>query len=343
MTEQKEGNFNRICSYLPAHISDILKNIPKEKISNLCEVRIRAQKPVALVFTTGICHITSSGRLTEIASNSLLTVSSQEVAEIFNSMCRYSVHSLTDCISQGFVTLEGGCRAGVCGRAVTEKGRITALRNVSGINIRLRGEYPDIAKPVIDRTGTNSNILICGPPACGKTTFLLDLCRILSDEYSLKVCLVDERGESEGSRTGINTDVLLGYPKAAGTEIAVRTLSPDVIAFDEIGSDNEAEAIRQGINCGVRFITTIHCGDKHELVLRPQFKTLFDAGGVDYCVFLKKAGEISEIISAKELRNENTFSHGAGTCLRAYGTVHSLPTAYACAPASKGAVNDFIG
>lgn len=325
MTERKEKNFRKICEYFPVRVRETLAALPDERIRKLCEIRIRAEKPVVLVFTDGTDFITCSGRLTEFISNNLLCVTERETAEIFNSMCRYSVHSLTDNIAQGFITLDGGCRAGVYGTAVTDRDRVISVRSIKGMNIRISGDFPDVAKPIVEKIcGEKANILICGPPASGKTTVMLDLCRILSDEKRMKVCIVDERSESDGGNTGLNTDVLSGYPKAVGIEIAVRTLSPDIIAFDEIGSTDEVQAVKSGLNSGVKFVMTIHCADKYELAAKPQYKILSEYNAVDYCVFLKETGKIDEILRTRELKNENCRLDGAGTCLRPYGSIHSL-------------------
>lgn len=324
MTARKEENFRLICKYLPERLRKAVECIPKEKINFLTEIRLRSEKPLVLIFTSSSGYITASGRLTEIFSNNVIYVKSAELTEAFNSICRYSVHSLTDDIAHGFVTLSGGCRVGVYGTAVKENGKIAGVRNISGLNIRLSGEYPEIARPIVNLAGDRANVLICGPPSSGKTTVMLDLIRILSDNFNRKISLVDERSESDKADTGINTDVLSGYPKPDGIEIAIRTLSPDIVAFDEIGSVAECEAVLSGLNSGVNFLMTIHCLDESELLRRRQFKLLNENNAVDYCVFLKNKGEISKILSAKELENENYSRNCTGTCVRSYGTIHSL-------------------
>ncbi len=335
MTDRKRERLGIICRYLPCGLSSALENLSDEYVRRLCEIRIRTDKPAVLIFTDRRGFITSSGRLTEFISNDLVKLTAQETEAVFNSMCRYSVHSLSNDIAGGFVTLEGGSRVGIYGRAVTDGNRIISVRSIRGMNIRVSGEYPGIAEPLARLISgrKRADILICGPPSSGKTTLLRDFCRILSDEKGLKVCLVDERCEADGCRTGINTDVLSGYPKAAGIQIAVRTLSPEVIAFDEIGTAEEAEAVVTGLNSGVSFVMTAHCADRTELLRRPQFRLLMSAHAVDWCVFLKNVGEIHEILSARELENENCRAYGSGHMLCYDGSVHSISDEYACADA----------
>ena len=324
MINRKEENLNRICTFLPEKLSEMLLEIPAERKQKLCEIRLRSKKPVVLVFTDERFFITQSGRLTSFVSNDLLIADDTE--SVFNAMCRYSVHSLAHDISEGFITLDGGNRVGVYGTAVTDGEKVTSVRNIKGLNIRISGDFAGCAEPIARAVynGRHANVLICGPPSSGKTTVMKDLCRILSDTKGLKICIIDERIETDECNTGINTDVLSGYPKAKGIEIAVRTLSPEIIAFDEIGTNEETQAVLAGMNSGVDFIMTMHCADKSELVKRTQFISLKDHGTVDYCVFLENAGKISEILSVKELENENSGIDCAGTGLRPVGSVHSL-------------------
>lgn len=326
MTDRKEENLRLICGFLPPKLSVPLLGMDSGRKRRLCEIRLRARKPAVLIFTDGRLFITESGRLTSFLSGGLVSVSQEDTEAIFNSMCRYSVHSLTHDIAEGFITLDGGSRVGVYGTAAADGERITSIRNIRGLNIRISGDFRGIAAPVAEKIygGGRANVLICGPPSSGKTTVMKDLCRILSDEKGWKVCIVDERAETGGCDTGVNTDVLTGYPKAKGIEIAVRTLSPEIIAFDEIGTCAETEVVCSGLNSGISFIMTIHCNDRKSLALRPQYRRLAEHGAADFCVFLRGTGEIAEIISAKELENEDCRTDRTGTCLRPVGTVHGL-------------------
>lgn len=335
MTDRKEENLKTVCRYLPLKLCSALEKLPSDRVQKLCEIRIRADKPVVLIFTDERTFITESGRLTVFLTNSLMSLTAEETESVFNAMCRYSVHSLSDDIASGFITLDGGNRVGIYGRAVTDRGRVVSVRNIRGMNVRISGDFPSVARPLfklIERD-RRANVLICGPPSSGKTTMLKDYCRILSDEKELKVCVVDERCETDGCNVGINTDVLSGYPKAQGIQIAVRTLSPEIIVFDEIGTADEVGAVREGLNSGVSFVMTIHCADVSELLKKPQFRLLQAGGAVDYCVFLKRTGETVEIISAKELENESHSSDNSGRLLCADRSVHSLKAEYACADA----------
>lgn len=283
---KKEEKFGSLLKYMPA----VFGNIAEADLKNLCEIRLRADKPVALVFSDRTDFMTISGRLTEFYSNNLFTLSRTEIEEIFIKLCGYSVHSLTENIAEGFITLDGGIRIGVYGTAVVRDGKITSVRNVDGLNIRIPSERLGCALPIYNRLfhGRTPNTIICGAPMSGKTTILRDLCRLISDEEQKKVAVIDERCEMSGYNLGYNTDVLKNYPKALGISIAVRTLSPEVIVCDEVGSLKEAEELCTLVNCGVKFIVTMHCSELNELKRRPQFDLLNNIGAAEACVFLNE-------------------------------------------------------
>ena len=286
MRRSKKENFSFLLRYLPP----VFSSLAEKDIDGLCEVRLRADRAAVLIFSDRTEFLTSSGRLTSFYSEGLFTLSRQEIEDIFMKMCNYSVHSLTENIAEGFITLEGGCRIGVYGTAVVRDGKITSVRNIEGINIRVPAEYQGCAQPIYNRLFYSRipNTVICGPPMSGKTTVLRDLSRMISDEGMKKVAVIDERSELSGGDLGFNTDILKNYPKAQGIGIAVRTLSPDVIICDEIGTLCEAQELCSLVNSGVKFIVTMHCSDLTELKRRPQFALLSDAGAAEACVVLNE-------------------------------------------------------
>lgn len=327
MLGTKRQSIAAVLSHLPPALSQTVETAVKDRGDELCEIRLRARKPVILIFTFGPRFITCAGRLTEFLSGGCLTAGENEVEAVFKSMCSFSVHSHTQSITQGFITLEGGSRVGVYGTAVTENGRIMSVRRICGLNIRISGDFVFASHGDFRRlyAGGCVNTLICGPPASGKTTALRDICRLVSDELGMKTAVIDERSEFTDCNVGVNTDVLTAYPKAGGIEIAVRTLSPDVIICDEAGSPEEVESICGGLNSGVRFIMTMHCGGRGELAKKPQFRALLSVGAVDCCAFIEHY-RVQEIISAKELENESCSLDGSGCSVRADRAVCVLPS-----------------
>lgn len=318
MSNRKKENMNAIVRYLPEKLRKALLMI-EETSDELCEIRLRADCPVVLVFIKSKGFFTQSGRFTSIYNNNVLKIDSREVTTTFEKMCNYSVYSFSNNICDGFLTLENGCRVGVYGTAVVQKDKIVSVRNIKGMNIRLAGQHDGVADDLLSLfRGVNSNVLICGPPGCGKTTVLKDLARKLSDELSLKTAVVDERYEFENYYLGYNTDVLSGYPKSEGIQISVRTLSPEIVICDEIGTTGEVESIRYGLNSGVSFVLSMHCKNRDELMKKNQFRMLAQANVIDYVAFLGDKSGVSQVYEIKELCDEcnsiDFYRSGVCTC-----------------------------
>lgn len=247
-----------------------------EPFSSVAEIRIRVGRPAVCVNTFGEMRICSD------------PFSSEEVAEFFAQICRYSVHSFQDDIARGFVTLDGGHRVGISGTAVRENGKIVFIKDVSGLNIRVAHQIVGCSDEIYERFFSNGlcSLLIAGKPLSGKTTVLRDLARRLGE--SRRVTLIDSRNEISASvrgtpslDVGLNTDVLCGCGKSEGIMMALRSLSPEVIICDEIAHDEAA--VEQALFCGVKVIAAAHAGSLAELDRRfgeCGLPRLFDAAAV---------------------------------------------------------------
>ena len=313
--------FDRAVSFLPPKICDALKSLPDEIKNKVYEVRLRACKPIVLITSDGSLFIDKNKRMTYIFTQNLLEITFLEIREAFMRLCNFSVYSHSDSISQGFITLDGGHRVGLCGTAVTENGKVTSMKDINSLNIRISREFKGCADNILRDVFNNrlKNVIISGPPSSGKTTLLRDISRQISDgkfgEY-YKVAIIDERCEiapvSEGIYShdvGVNTDVLSGFKKADGIMMALRCLSPQLIVCDEIGTNDECEAIRSGINSGVNFVLSIHASKRHELENKIQFKTLIDNGFcTDVVVLSSKVCEIKETFKSGDVYFENNRS-----------------------------------
>ena len=221
---------------------------------------------------------------------------SEEIADCMKSFCHYSIHSYERELREGFITLKGGHRAGFCGSAVLHGNRIDTVKNISSINIRIAREIPGTAEP-LEQTVFSDNfrgLLIAGRPMSGKTTVLRDLCRIIGSKHKLSV--IDTRSEIAAAYNGtpqndigVYTDILNGYPRSEGIEIATRTLSPEYIACDEI--TGEADFTSLCLNSGVKLIFTAHCGTVKQARSTPIVKS----GAISHIAFLGgKPGQITE-------------------------------------------------
>ncbi|HEX6988333.1 MAG TPA: stage III sporulation protein AA [Bacillota bacterium] len=259
------------------------------------EVRLRAGRPVELVTPSGGDFLTPDGRLTPREDEALI-VTPELLEQTWQIACEASVYSRIDETRHGYLTLPGGHRVGVAGRVLVEDGRVLRLRDVGGLSFRLARERPGTADPVLPRiwdpaAALPHHTLILSPPGAGKTTLLRDLVRQLSrgsagrGRPGLRVALIDERGELAACRSGRpcrdvgpRTDVLDGCPKAAGIEMAVRALNPQVVAFDELGGAADAAAVVEAAHAGVRVLATAHAPDEGALARRPSLGGLVRRG-----------------------------------------------------------------
>ena len=284
-------------SLLPEDFKKLLQQIPEKTAATVKEIRFRNGEPITFNTKEAIYYIRKKGVLTVSFSSDLLCVNERDLQEIVFCLSRRSLHTYQDMIAKGFIPLRGGCKAGVVGRAVMKNGSVYSVSSFNAVNIRVSREFYGCSADLIKKIGGDcSSFLIIGTPLSGKTTLLRDLCRYYSGENRLnplKTAVIDERDEiasrsfGEGVDVGVHTDVLTLYPKAIGTEIAVRCLSPDIVVLDEIGSDAEARAMLSAVNTGVDFIATAHGSSLDEVLRRPNIKRLVDSGVFKKAVVLK--------------------------------------------------------
>lgn len=286
MVTAKIGGDSSVLSYLGGIGETVSRS--GYKISDIYEIRIRAGRNVVLETAAGRAVI---GK----------TVGVNEIADCIKGFCDYSLHSFEKELKEGFITLRGGHRAGFCGTAVIKNGVLEGLKDISGINIRIAREVTGIGEPLRSAVLDDNfkGLLICGRPMSGKTTVLRDLCRIIGDRRKLAV--IDGRGEIAAVYCGIPqknvgtfTDVLNGYGKAEGIEIATRTLSPEYIACDEITGCEDS--VKLCLNSGVKMIFTLHCGSIEQAKNSDAVKY----GAVSHIAFLGgNIGQITELAVIK--------------------------------------------
>lgn len=236
------------------------------------EIRLREGRPVILHMSGKEVFLTAAGEFTEDCG-SAYCMNCGTLDRIFQHICNYSPYAFEEELKQGFLTVEGGHRVGVAGQAVLEPdGSVRTLKNITFLNIRIAHQIKGAADGVLSklyRGGRLKNTLIISPPGCGKTTLLRDIIRQISDGNAfgkgMTVGVVDERSELGGSfmgrpqnDMGMRTDVLDGCPKAVGMLMLLRSMAPEVIAIDELGSLEELDALRRAANCGCRILATVH-------------------------------------------------------------------------------------
>lgn len=296
--ESQIKNFKNIVKYMPHKIAFELMNLSDEIKLSANEIRIRCGKPVIVMLSEE-----------HIVLDKSFILSQNDISEIFQNLCEYSVYSYQTELAQGFITLPGGHRVGVCGTASLDKNGNRTIKYISSINIRIASEHIGCARELIEKVFPEKicGALIAGPPCCGKTTMLRDIALYFSSEpQTKKVVIIDERGEIAASyrgvpqnTVGLSCDVLNGYPKGEGIMIALRTLAPDVVICDEVGSEEDAAALCEGVNAGVAVISSVHACNVDELYTRKSCKRLLETGAFKKIAFLKGGscrGKLESII-----------------------------------------------
>ncbi len=298
--------FNGMLYGVDGDIKRILQGLPfaiKEKTE---EIRLRKGLPLALTVSGQTVFVKKDGQTSLYPTQNLFSVTQNDIKQSFRLLCNNSAFAHESELKNGYIRLENGNRAGVFGR-INDEGY---MDDITCINLRIAREVKGVAtKLALGFRG--EGWLIAGPPGSGKTTILRDFARQISDglfEKSYRVAVIDSRGELSGNGVndlGISTDVLKTEDKSKGVEIALRTMNPQVIVFDEIGSFQELKKVQDGFNSGVSVITTAHIGDKSELLKRQITRELIISGVVRKIALLSHfcRGEI-EIITSKELENE---------------------------------------
>ena len=314
--EIKDKDFLSALSVIRGELKNNLLMLPEEIKLQTAEIRLRTGKPVVLFGTYGSTFLSSGQGLTKEREKSFICYS-RDMNDVFSRLCSFSVHSHLQSIVNGFITIQGGHRVGICGTAVTDsEGRVISVRDISSLNIRIAREKQgcgDVIYNTLFHSGLQS-IIIAGAPMTGKTTVLRDLIRRISDgSDSKKVCIIDERQEIAAMNAGFcqrdvgfNTDVFDLYPKDKAVISAIKTMSPQIIAMDELCGDSEIDAVRLGVNSGVKFIVTVHAADYSEILTREQIKKLLRTYSFEKLVLLKKdfPGQVEGIYDAKELLDE---------------------------------------
>ena len=213
---------------------------------------------------------------------SLAPVTADELRETVSRAARYSVHSYAESMRQGFLPLEGGHRLGLCGTAVAENGSVTGVRRISSLNLRVARQIDaldDIIAPYIGE-GAPFSLLVLAPPGCGKTTLVREWVRLVSDAGHT-TAVADERGEIAGLAEGVPqfrigrcTDILEGCTKKQAALMLLKTMSPALVAMDEITSPEDIEAVALCAHCGTAVLAAAHAGGPSELGRRPRCRRL---------------------------------------------------------------------
>ncbi|MCL2677564.1 MAG: stage III sporulation protein AA [Clostridiales bacterium] len=294
LLETRPGGAQRLLPYLPPFLRNALGQAPPALLAALEEIRLRQGAPVLLRCGREEWFLAARGGAVKEREAALIP-GAQEMRESILAISQSSFYALEEELKRGFITLPGGHRAGLAGKAVLENGAVKTLKEISGINFRVARHVPRAAGRLLPLlftaagAGLPAHTLIVSPPGCGKTTVLRDLAFSLSEGgrwgRGLQVGVVDERSELAAMLNGqpqlpigMRTDVLDACPKAEGMMLLIRSMAPQVLICDEIGRAEDAAAILEAARAGIKVIASAHGGGREEMLARPAVGGLIEAG-----------------------------------------------------------------
>ena len=291
-----------ILPLLPKPAAEVLERL--EDAEQLCEIRLRQDQPMQLVYET-------TDRIV-YAHGGMPMTTKTDIEHLLLRLSDHALYAKEQEMQNGYLTVCGGYRVGLSGRLVGECGTVERFSAVTGLCIRIVREVRGAAEPLLPYITTENrvgSVLLLSPPNCGKTTVLRDLIRIISDGacgiQPQKVGVADERfelcGASDGSVTfdlGVRTDVLCGISKAAAMQRLLTTLSPQVLATDELTYSEDAEALLSAAGSGVRVLATAHADDMEQLRRKPSLFRLLHERVFDRIAELRGRGELHVVRDA---------------------------------------------
>jgi stage III sporulation protein AA len=274
---------------LPLHIYKTVDE--KIHYNSLNEIRMRQNEPVVVYLNGQPFYLGEKGVTSN--QNHAIIATKQDIENVVFSASDFSIYSVNEQIKRGFLVVDGGVGIGICGNIVSENNQIKTITHFSSINIRISHEVKNCSLSAFDAIVQNMtirNTLVVSPPGCGKTTFIRDFIWQLSEKnYCLNILVLDERGEIGGGgllNLGKFADVLSFSTKLQGFEHGIRALSPQLIVTDEIGSNQDIEALEYAANCGVNVMATVHAASVEDLKNKPGFDKLLKNKYFSRFVFL---------------------------------------------------------
>jgi len=296
----------QITPVLPARIRQAVLQLPGDVLQQLEEIRLRLGRPLQIYYGGRNAFVNLLGKIT-LESETAHLIDEEDIHQLLNLMTQSSLYALEEELRRGYITIPGGHRVGIVGRALLDgQGLVRGLKEITSFNLRIARDVRQAAEGIrhllIDSAAYRlHNTLLISPPQCGKTTLLRDLARRLSAGTlhpklpGMKVGIIDERSEIAACWRGVpqhdmgpRTDVLDSCPKAEGMQMMIRSMSPQVLVTDEVGRPEDGHALMEAIYAGVSVVTTAHGFSMQEVRNRPVLRQLFEQGAFTRYIVLSR-------------------------------------------------------
>lgn len=291
---------------LPLGLKNAIEKLSISDLMRICEIRLRVGSFLTVKTETDEFFVTYGGNLSLSTANAI-RIYKNDIEYTYLRSFDNSLYSFEEELKNGFITTKGGNRVGFSSSFIYDNGEISRINDVTGINVRISREVKYCSKEIFEKINFKGpvSLLLCGPPASGKTTVLRDLARELGNKFS--VSIIDERNEIAASDSGIIendigkfSDVLSGVSKEEGIKRAIRLLSPRFIICDEIGDKSELSCFEYLYNSGVKLIATTHAETIDEAIQKPLIKKMIKRKLFDYIICLSKDRQICEVKEVRE-------------------------------------------
>jgi len=294
---------------LTEKLAAILRTMPDNHAAMLEEIRIHVGQPAELVV---------AGKQIRAGE----AISREDIVQLLGALSGYALYRFERQMAEGYIPLPGGHRAGVCGTMTQLEDGTWRMREVSSICLRISRNVKGASMPLrpllFDENGSVRRVLLLGAPGSGKTTVLRDAALYMSG--FVHVAVVDEREElfaqEEQGKEGVRFDVMRGADKARACAMLIRSMSPQAIVCDELGREEDVQAMLDAVRCGVGVLASAHAKGFDDLLARPVLRRLFDAGAFERYVFLGWHGRINDIWdgAGRKLDKRECGRHGELGC-----------------------------